>query len=54
MPFLTYSYLAHTKKRTHLRNRYHQHNFCVSLSKKKQKIHYANLNHKNIADWKQF
>ena len=55
------------KKRTQLRNRYlrkrsyqnkrlytKQRNFCVSLLRKTKKKHYANLNHKDIADNKQF
>ena len=58
---------AHTQKRTQLRNRYlkkrsyqnktlytKQQNFCVSLKQKTKKKHYDNLNHKDIADNKQF
>ena len=57
----------HTKKRTQLRNRFlkkrsyenkklytEQRNFCVSLLRKTKTKHYANLNHKDIADNKQF
>ena len=60
-------YPVHTKKRTQLRNRFlkkrsyenkklytEQRNFCVSLLRKTKKKRYANLNHKDIADNKQF
>ena len=55
------------KKRMQLRNQYlrkrcyqnkrfytKQRNFCVSLLRKTKKKHYANLNHKDIADNKPF
>ena len=55
------------KKRTQLRNCYlkkrsyqnkklytKQRIFCVSLLRKTKKKHYANLNHKDLADNKQF
>ena len=58
--------LSH-KKRTQLRNRYFkertyqnkklytkQPNFCVALLRKTKEKHYAKLNHKDIADNKQF
>ena len=66
MPFLNKELSCAHKKRTQLRNRFlkkrsyqdkkltKQRNFCVSLLRKTKKKHYANLNHKDIADNKQF
>ena len=68
MPFFNKELSSAHKKRTmQLRNRYlrkrsyqnirlytKQRNFCVSLLGKTKKKHYANLNHKDIADNKQF
>ena len=67
MPFFNKELSSVHKKRTQLRNRYlrkryyqnkrlytKQRNFCVSLLRKTKKKHYANLNHKDIADNKQF
>ena len=67
MPFFNKELSSAHKKRTQLRNRYlrkrsyqnkriytKQRNFCVSLLRKTKKKHYANLNHKDIADNKQF
>ena len=57
MPFFNKELSSAHKKRMQLRNRYlytKQRNFCVSLLRKTKKKHYANLNHKDIADNKQF
>ena len=67
MPFFNKALSSAHKKRTQLRNRFlkkrsyknkklytEQRNFCVSLLRKTKKKHYANLNHKDIADNKQF
>ena len=67
MPFFNKALSIAHKKRTQLRNRFltkrsyenkklytEQQNFCVSLLRKTKKKHYANLNHKDIADNKQF
>ena len=66
MPFFNKG-LSSAHKKTQLRNRYlrkrsyqnkklytKQGNFCVSLLSETKKEHYANLNHKYIADNKQF
>ena len=63
MPFFNKELSSAYKKRTQLRNRYlrkrsyqnkrlytKQRHFCVSLLQKTKKKHYANLNHKDIAD----
>ena len=67
MPFFNKELSGAHKKRTQLRNRFlkkrsnqnkklysKQRNFCVSLLRKTKRRHYANLNHKDIADNKQF
>ena len=68
MPFFNKELPSAHKKRTQLRNRYlkkirssqnknlytKQRNFCVSLLRKTEKKLYVNLNHKDIADNKQF
>ena len=67
MPFFNKELSSAHKKRTQLRNRYlknrsyqnqrlytKQRNFCVSLRRKTKKKHYANQNHKDIGDNKQF
>ena len=67
MPFFNKELSSAHKKRTQLRNRYlrkkshqnkrlytKQRNFYISLPRKTKKKHYANLNHKDIADNKQF
>ena len=67
MPFFNKELSSAHKKRTQLRNQYlrkrpyqnkrlytKERNFCVSLLRKTEKKHYANLNHKDIADNKQF
>ena len=57
MPFFNKELSSAHKKRMQLRNRYlytKQRNFCVSLLRKTKKKHYANLNHKDIADNKPF
>ena len=67
MPFFNKELSGAQKKRTQLRNRFlkkrsnqnkklysKQRNFCVSLLRKTKRRHYANLNHKDIADNKQF
>ena len=63
MPFFNKELSSAYKKRTQLRNRYlrkrsyqnerlytKQRHFCVSFLQKTKKKHYANLNHKDIAD----
>ena len=63
MSFINKELSSAHKKRTQLRNRYlrkrsyqkkrlytKQRIFCVSLLRKTKKKHYANLNHKDIAD----
>ena len=63
MPFFNKELSGPHKKRTQLRNRFlkkrsnqnkklysKQRNFCVSLLRKTKRRHYANLNHKDIAD----
>ena len=67
MPFFNKALSSAHKKRTQLRNRFlkkrsyenkklytKQRNFCVSLLRKTKTKHYANLNHKDIADNRQF
>ena len=63
MPFFNKELSGTHKKRTQLRNLFpkkrsnqnkklysKQRNFCVSLLRKTKRRHYANLNHKDIAD----
>ena len=67
MPFFDKELSSAHKKRTQLKNRYLKRrsyqnkrlytkgrNFCVSLLRKTKKKHYSNLNHKDIAENKQF
>ena len=67
MPFFNKELSSAHKKRTQLRNRYlrkkshqnkrlytKQRNFYISLPRQSKKKHYANLNHKDIANNKQF
>ena len=67
MPLFNKELSGAHKKRTQLRNRFlkkrsnqnkklysKQINFCVSLLRKTKRRHYTNLNHKDIADNKQF
>ena len=67
MPFFNKELSGAHKKRTQLRNRFlkkrsnqnkklysKQRNFCFSLLRKTKRRHYANLNHKDIADNNQF